>query len=155
MFPFFVGVLIYRYRPQMRLNSLASLAILLGLAAMLLAAWPDYMFVSAAYVLVLFPMVVFAGSALKASSQISTVCTFAGALSYPVYILQGPMLRVGEEILRHVHVSGWSLIAFGVVEGAVVMLVSWLGLKLFDEPIQRMLKGRFADPSPLPLGQRP
>ncbi len=155
MFPFFIGVLLYRFRPQARLNSAASMAMLVGLSVMLLADWPNYTVVSASYVLILFPIVVFVGAALQASPQISKFCTFAGALSYPIYILQAPVLRLGEEVLKHYHPSGLHLIAFDMVEGAAVILTAWLGLKFFDEPVQKMLRGRIAPADALPMGQRP
>ncbi|MDR3526572.1 MAG: acyltransferase [Rhizomicrobium sp.] len=154
MFPFFAGVLIYRNRPQVRRNSLASVGLMAGLAVMLFASWPAFMVVSALYVLVLFPAIVFVGSALSVAPRISSFCTFVGAISYPLYILQGPVLRVGDEMLKHLHLDGWRVFAFGAIEGGVVIAVAWLGLKFFDEPVQRMLRG-LSTTSALPLGQRP
>lgn len=154
MFPFFAGVLIYRHRPQMQLRPAASVAVIVTLSVMLLCAWPEYRFISAAYVLILFPIIVYVGSGLTASPHISRLCTVSGAVSYPIYILQGPVLRIGEEVLKHAHLSGWRLFCFNLAEGGSVIAVAWLGLKFFDEPIQRKLRGRFAVPSFLPLGQR-
>jgi peptidoglycan/LPS O-acetylase OafA/YrhL len=155
MFPFFAGVYIYRVRPKMRTNSGAALLVLACLCAILLNRFGAYRAWSLAYVLVAFPAIVFIGSAVSSSPVINTSCSFLGALSYPVYILQGPVLRIGEEVLRHKTVSGIHFIVFACVEGFAVIVVGWLGLKLFDEPIQRKLKGKFAPPSSLRLAQRP
>jgi peptidoglycan/LPS O-acetylase OafA/YrhL len=155
MFPFFVGVLLFRYRLPARRTNLASFAILIGLFAMLIAAWPSYAVTSAIYVLILFPGLVFIGAAVTASAQISAFCAIIGALSYPVYILQGPVLRLGEEALKHLHLSGLRLATFDAAEIFSVLVVAWLGLKFFDEPIQRRLKKRrFAASGSLPLSLR-
>ncbi len=155
IFPFFAGVLVYRFRPSPRHSSAASIALLVGLPALLFADWPGYNFMSVVYVTMLFPAVVFVGSAVQASSRISAFCTFAGALSYPVYILQAPVLRLGDEAGKHVHLSGVRLTAFDVAEAGAVIAVAWLGLRFFDQPIQELLRRRIEPASRLPLSQRP
>lgn len=154
MYPFFIGILLYRFRPKVRLNSAASIVIMLVLCGMLLARWPNYTFTSAFYVFILFPAIVFIGAALHASVQISRFCKFSGTLSYPIYILQAPVLRIGEEALKHFHLSGAHLIAFDLIEGGSVILVAWLGLKFFDEPVQKMLKRQIAPSGALPAAER-
>ncbi len=155
LYPFFVGVLMFRCRPKMRHGTLKSVALMLLIPILLLISWPSYQIVSAVYVLIVFPLIVYAGSGLIPAPKVAKCASFMGALSYPIYILQGPILRIGEEMLKHLQLTAAGAVAFALVEGLAVAAFSYLGLKLFDEPIQKALSGMIDVPSALPLSQRP
>jgi peptidoglycan/LPS O-acetylase OafA/YrhL len=103
MFPFFAGVLLYRFKFPQRAAAYVSVGTLLALPVLLLAPVHEVGVASLLYVLLLFPLIVATGAAVDVSPRLTQACRFAGALSYPIYILQGPVLRVGEELLKHVH----------------------------------------------------
>ena len=142
IYPFFCGVLLYRFRPQQRMRSRAALFLLFILPAFLMAYWPWYTYISIAYVVALFPLIVFLGSACGVQGSLLAGCNIAGELSYPVYILQGPVLRIGEEILKYRHLGTFPFLAFACFEALTVIVISWFALKRFDEPLRLLMRTR-------------
>jgi peptidoglycan/LPS O-acetylase OafA/YrhL len=76
------------------------------------------------YVVVLFPIIVFLGAASNPPSRIARLCKEMGELSYPIYILQGPFLRIGEEILKRRPFASLHSMVFAIIEAVVVLFVS-------------------------------
>ncbi len=142
-FPFFVGVLLFRVRPRQREAPWLGPLLIVSLAAIFL--WPvnDTEFSSLVCVLLLFPMIVFAGAAVTAGTILSKVCRFGGEISYPIYILQGPFLRVGEEVLKHWHSSSIGYWIFSIAEGAFIGGIALAALKFYDRPLQDRLGSAF------------
>lgn len=70
---------------------------------------------------------------------------FSGALSYPLYLLHDPVLKLLTATLVFAHVSRqnpqWPLI--GLLHYPVMVLISYLALRLFDEPVRAWLRARF------------
>lgn len=141
MFPFFAGVAMYRFRPESKENPVAGIILILAFLLILLANWSNYKVCSLIYVSIVFPAIVYIGSGITISSGIEVFLRQIGLISYPVYIMQGPILRIGEEIMRHIssNAIGW---LFSIFEFCVVVLVSWIALKFFDEPVQRIFRGQ-------------
>ena len=149
MFPFFVGVLLYRLRPVPVRRPAACIALMLVLAAALMMTWSYGAALSLLYVGVLFPGVVWIGSSIEVEGTLRKVCYVLGMLSYPVYIMQGPILRVGDEILKRRPDLAPHAWLYGLVEALTVVVLSWAAHKLFDEPAQRFLR-RWRSPSVQP-----
>jgi len=143
MFPFFVGVVLYRFKPRPRENPVLAIALLPVLAIVLLLDFPNYRFFSLIYVSIVFPAIVYLGSGVIVPERITAILHRLGLISYPVYIMQGPILRIGEEIMKHIH-STAMLRLFSIAEFCAVVLVAWIAAKCFDEPIQRALRARGA-----------
>ncbi|MBW4023445.1 MAG: acyltransferase [Proteobacteria bacterium] len=135
MFPFFAGVLIYRVRAHIPTVSFGGVAVLVALPLLLLAPVNSAV-ASLLYVLLLFPMIVAVGSTAVVPPQLASWCRFSGMLSYPLYILQGPILRIGEELLKHMHLNPIEAYVFAAGEAAVVVMVSLAAVHVFDNPLQ-------------------
>lgn len=142
MFPFFMGVLLFRFRFRQRMAPQIGLGLILGLAALLFAPIHEGVLASVAYVIVFFPSIIAAGAAVEVGPMLGRACLLLGELSYPLYILQGPLLRIGEEILKHRHFGLVGLILFSTIEAVVVSVIAYVGNKLYDVPIQKYLKSR-------------
>jgi peptidoglycan/LPS O-acetylase OafA/YrhL len=142
MFPFFAGVLLYRFRFPQRMAPWAGFGIILGLVGLLLTPVHEAGLTSLLYVLLLFPAIVATGAAVKVGPRLARACCLGGELSYPLYILQGPVLRVGEELLKHWHFSRIGSCLFGIAEAVIVAVVAYVALKFYDEPLQKYFKVR-------------
>ncbi|WP_275426822.1 acyltransferase [Paraburkholderia sp. C35] len=141
MFPFFAGVALYRFRPQPKEKPITGIVLLLVLPAILLLNVPHYAICSLIYVSIIFPAIVYAGSGITIAPEMNAFLSQLGLLSYPVYIMQGPILRIGEEFMRHMH-SNTIMWLFSAFEFCAVIVVSWIASKYFDEPVQRLLRGQ-------------
>jgi peptidoglycan/LPS O-acetylase OafA/YrhL len=142
MFPFFAGILLYRCRRPQRLAPWISFGLLLSLPVLLLAPVHQASLTSLIYVLLLFPAIIMAGAAIAPGPRLAPVCEWMGALSYPVYILQGPVLRAGEELLKHWQFGMRGSCLFGLAEASVVAAVAWFALRFYDKPLQRRFRMR-------------
>lgn len=123
-FSFFLGVLIYRAkipRPVLPPVVLLAAVPLLFYAPPLLA------------VLVGFPLVLIA--ATGPDTRGSRIMTMMGALSYPLYVIHFPLLHwIGWLLARRL--PAWAGVPASV---ALVLLVTVVVLKLWDEPVRRRL----------------
>ena len=154
-FPFFAGVLLYRIRLPPFIAHRLGAGLIVGLGAVLLAPVDAPGSLGLVYVLLVFPAVIATGAAVTVGPALSKACWLAGQLSYPIYILQGPILRVGEEVLKYRPFEGSDAWLFGAAEACLVVAVAWTALTLYDEPLQALFKRRvrraLAEPSaPLP-----
>jgi peptidoglycan/LPS O-acetylase OafA/YrhL len=141
MFPFFVGVALYRFKPQPKEHSATGIALVLAFAVILLVNWPNYKICSLIYVSIIFPAIVCIGSGITISHRTNAFLHQLGLISYPIYIMQGPILRIGEEIMKHID-SNATMWFFSILEFCVVVLISWIASKFFDEPVQRILRNQ-------------
>lgn len=90
--------------------------------------------------LFVFPLIVYMGASGRTTDELSgRTCEFLGAISYPVYIIHYPFIYL-------FYAWVWSKeLTFGevwpVAVGIVVMVVvlAWLLLKCYDEPVRRWL----------------
>lgn len=139
LFPFFMGVLLFRIpRPQIQSSTLA-LALGFLFVVSLLIVVPGGWVTDALYVCLLLPSFLFLGAALRASEKIASGSIFLGRLSYPVYILQGSLLRIGEEVKRRVHMSGTETFTLDVGQFIGIILIAYIALICFDEPLRARL----------------
>jgi peptidoglycan/LPS O-acetylase OafA/YrhL len=142
LFPFFAGVLLYRVRRPQRVAPKIAVGLLLALAALLFLPKGDAVLISLLYVFLFLPAIVMAGAAVDVGPRLGQACRLLGEISFPLYILQGPLLRVGDEVLKHLP-SGMSVpgaVLFGCVEASIITAVAYAALRLYDIPVQRWLK---------------
>jgi len=142
MFPFFAGVLLFRFKPTVRPSTLTSVVLLVLLAIVLLLPIARNVGIALGLVLVVMPMIVWVGAAVEPSPGMSRFCLIIGQLSYPIYILHGPLLRAGAEVKTRLGLAGLEVIAINVALFFAVTLFAYLALKLFDEPARAWL-GRY------------
>jgi peptidoglycan/LPS O-acetylase OafA/YrhL len=129
---FTVGVLIYRHRLHERLPRLPDFCAALALAALLAAPdcgwWYDMICVIA-----VFPLLLGLGAQARETAALQRLWYWAGALSYPLYVIHEPVLRA---VFR---LQGGALAGMGLA-----VALAWLLLRLYDEPLRRRLRGRAA-----------
>ena len=96
-------------------------------------------------VLVLFPLLVWLGASGRATDRkTSGICKFLGDISYPVYVIHYPFMYLfyawlwrGDAIP---FAEAWP-VAAGLFVGSI--LLAWMVLKVYDEPVRRWLTRRF------------
>jgi peptidoglycan/LPS O-acetylase OafA/YrhL len=138
-YPFFAGVLLYRVRPERSHKPLLATLLLVGLLLVLLGNWPHPILSGLLLVLAGFPLLIWLASACNVSGRLAVICALLGDLSYPVYILQSPVLRIGETLMRNRILSGVQVQAFVAAEALAVIAISWLALRTFDIPVRKFL----------------
>ena len=153
-FSFTMGLLLYRLRdglPKLRLGWIPLSAILVVVFASPMV--PDSLphgngIFEAAAVILLFPAIILCGAHSDIGQIEMAVCKFAGRISYPLYILHYPFLLIYMNYALFRKPSAASIHLAAVGSFLLVIAVSVLALKFYDEPIRRWLRSRSAQPSP-------
>lgn len=91
-----------------------------------------------------FPLIVWLAASGKTTDRVTTrVCKFLGDISYPLYMVHYPFIYLYYAWVKNENLSfGQSLPgAAALVVGSVVL--AYLCLKFYDEPVRRLLTKRF------------
>jgi peptidoglycan/LPS O-acetylase OafA/YrhL len=137
-FSFFLGVLIFRLPlPKPRVPIIANM---MFCALLLTVSPPPFA------VLVGFPLLLICSIQ---NEQQSRVLSWAGAVSYPLYALHEPLIVPFEHLLSRVGANTMTA-SFGAL--AVIVVVSAVALKAWDEPVRRFLgRARWAGATARPV----
>ena len=102
---------------------------------------PDGIY-QAVCILLLFPLIVLAGSGSVTTDRKSTaVCKWLGAISYPIYITHYPLMYMQMSwVADHQDAPLWIHIAVNLGVVFMSILLAWCLLKVYDEPVREWLK---------------
>jgi peptidoglycan/LPS O-acetylase OafA/YrhL len=146
-YPFLIGLWLYRVRdrlPRFRLGYL-SLTIVL-VAAIACPILPEIGGIKlngiyeAACVILLFPLVIVAGGHSDAGRGMVRLCKISGRISYPLYVTHFPFLYIWMNYVANEHPSQDRSILIGTALVPFLILVAWLSLIWWDEPIRARLR---------------
>jgi peptidoglycan/LPS O-acetylase OafA/YrhL len=153
LFPFFCGVLLFRLHKQIRIKPPRGTSWLLGLAltALFLLQTPPLQnqVFEAVVVLLLFPAVIFVGASHEPSPRTRPALLTLGRISYPLYILHWPVLKVFSNYFFSHHLNGAALYAGICLEALAAAIFSYFIMICFDEPVRRWLNRAVAPPKPV------
>jgi peptidoglycan/LPS O-acetylase OafA/YrhL len=150
MYPFFAGLLLYRLKKLTHIKNgflWCSLALLALLVVPRLGG-KEHLWINGIYesvvILAAFPLIVFLGASSKVKNRHALrFCRWLGAMSYPLYLVNYPVVYVYTAwIVR----SGTSLRDAAWQSAAVfaaIVLLSYIVLRCYDNPLQQWLKRRF------------
>ncbi len=145
-FGFPVGVLLYRAHCAGRLRLRVPAPLLFGLFLALLAL-PDLNGWNGAVDLVVvvaaFPVLVAAGATARVSERTGRFCVFVAALSYPLYILHGPILMGFGQLFGE---TPGPVLTGGVIS----LLAAWIAGRWYDAPARAALANLLARRRPAP-----
>lgn len=92
---------------------------------------------------VAFPLLVYLGASGKTTGRVTTrVCKFLGDISYPLYMVHYPFIYLYYAWVKNENLTFTQSLpgAAALVIGCLVL--AWLSLKLYDEPVRRLLTKR-------------
>lgn len=100
-------------------------------------------------IIVLFPLVVAAGAGGKVTDRVSKkVCGFLGDTSYPLYITHYPFVYIYTAWVIDTRPAWPEALGYGALVYGGSILLAWLCLRLYDEPVRGWLKRRFMQRKP-------
>jgi peptidoglycan/LPS O-acetylase OafA/YrhL len=139
-YPFLAGVLIYRYRLEIRkvANFDLFLAVLLG-AIFTLPFFQGSWIYDSISIIVIFPLVVTMGLNNPTNETTTTAWKAFGNLSYPFYLIHEPIIRAAALAYRQIG-SGYfspAWAAFGTLVFSAA--ASYVIFVVYDKPVRRRL----------------
>lgn len=147
---FVMGLWLYRVHDRIRIPKIGLL--LLSIVLVVCFQMPVFPTIGeyslnglydAACVLFLFPLIILCGAHSDAGAGMIRLCKFSGHLSYPLYITHIPFVYVlaGYSWARHPSLNvKLTLISLLI---PFVIVVAWLVLKYYDEPVRAWLSLRY------------
>lgn len=150
LYPFFMGLLLSRLGCVIRLKGgfwrcaivLAALMVMPRIGGNAHLAWNGIY--ECVVVLALFPLVVAAGAGSTVSGRSAAICKWLGEISYPLYIVQYPIVYgiIGSWKVEHPGATLAQTIFVNVSGYLLSVGVAWAALELYDKPIRRRLQCR-------------
>lgn len=147
LYPFFCGLLMFRLGKLINVKGafwLCSLILIVifSLPRIGTENWTNGLYEALAIILV-FPLVVLMGAGSPIKGKISlSVCDFLGKISFPMYIIHYPIIYIYMAYTTDNKLSwqdNW-MIMVAIWLGCIVL--AYLCLKLYDEPVRKWLSKR-------------
>ena len=147
---FVLGLWLYRIHDRLRMPRIGLLV--LSIVLLVCFQMPKFSRIGefnlnglydVASVLFLFPLIILCGAHSKAGPGMIHICKFAGRLSYPLYITHIPFVYVLAGYAWTRHPGTPVVIAWIFVVLPFAIMVAWLFLKFFDEPVRAWLTRRY------------
>jgi len=151
-FPFVTGLWLYRVRdrlPRFKLGwgplSLALVVVSAAPTFRPVAGIPLNGLYEALCVIVAFPLIVHAGAHSGAhrgagAGWTDWLCRASGRISYPLYLTHFPFLYVWMNYVATVRPAPLRMAVIGMALVPLLVLVAWVALRAWDEPIRRALR---------------
>ncbi|GHU91951.1 acyltransferase [Bacteroidia bacterium] len=147
MYPFFAGLLLYRMGKLIRIRRAFLWCSLLLVAVLVVPriGGPETLWMNGLYeatiIIIVFPLIVFMGASGEIKGKYtSKICKFLGDISYPLYLVNYPLcyIHIGwiSDKKYTLAEAGW----VPVIVFAASVLLAYLALKLFDEPVRKWLR---------------
>lgn len=95
-------------------------------------------------VILIFPLIVFLGASGNIKGKyMDKICTFLGDISYPIYIIHYPFIYVFYAwiVNNSIPIEHGTIVGIGLL--VLTIILSYLSLKLYDEPLRKWLAKRF------------
>ena len=147
MFPFFAGLLLFRIGKKIHIHRAflwSSLLLVVLLSAPRIGGeetvWMNGLY-EAALIMMVFPLIVLMGAGGEVTGKrAAKFCKLLGNISYPLYLVNYPLCYVHTAWrfdTKYTLAEGWWISALVFV---AIILLAYLALKLFDEPVRKWLK---------------
>lgn len=151
LFPFSMGLLLSRHFKPVKIKGAFWIcsALLLGLFLVPFIEGNGSLCLNGVFesfcIVVMFPLLVWLGASGKTTDKLSSsICKFLGDLSFPLYITHYPIMYLFYAWLIKQQLftlaDTWSVVA-GVCAANVIL--AYLYLKFYDEPVRKWLAAKF------------
>ncbi|MNR17687.1 Acyltransferase family protein [compost metagenome] len=98
----------------------------------------------AACIIIAFPIIVAAGAGGQIDGKWAKLCKFSGDISYPIYILHYPFIYIYISWVNGAQKPSLEQMVYvGIALFAFFILLAYVALKLYDEPVRNWLKQKF------------
>lgn len=150
LFAFSIGLLMSRDFKPIKIKGafLICSLVIIGLLSVPYIGGPDALWMNGLFdalcTIVIFPTLVYLGASGEIKSKASgKLCRFLGDISYPLYMVHYPFMYL---FYAWIWKNGFTFaqtwwVAVGLFFGNI--LLAYLALKLYDEPVRRLLAKRF------------
>lgn len=154
LFGFFAGVLVFEMRKRFRAPALPALLLAAAFLLLLVPNISGIWAYDAICVFLMFPLLVWLGADASYGRRLGAVGIFAGFMSYPLYLLQGPFeIALAPVELRVANSIPLTPLARLSTYLAVTLLGSWIIARWLDSPVREWLRSRSGDRTPRPAAQ--
>ena len=143
MFPFFAGLLLFRMGKLIHVPMAYVVCTLILIVLFFMPTFRYNGLYEAACIIIAFPIVVAAGAGGKIAGRWARICKFSGAISYPIYILHYPFIYIYTSWVYVDKPAPSRIVPVAIGLFFFFILLAWLSLKLYDEPVRAWLKRRF------------
>ena len=150
VYPFFLGIFLFRWQLAHHKSRFSFPVIILGVllvAILLCPSGPFKWIYESASVVLVFPALVLLGARAEPGPAMKVACLFLGKISYPLYILHYPFIRLFSHLARVLAVKSdrmWMIVS---VEMICAIAVAAIAVKVFDEPVRAWLTRRWRSAS--------
>jgi peptidoglycan/LPS O-acetylase OafA/YrhL len=146
-YPFFAGVAVYRIYNVIPITKLHSPSAALLISAILVMCFcTEGRLLIAVSIFIIFPVLVFSASEIALTGLPKDLCHWLGVISYPLYLVQWPVLQIGQHFFRGKAILGSPTYYIGMLFFLLVM--SLLLARFYDDPVRRWLGGRRVKSAP-------
>jgi peptidoglycan/LPS O-acetylase OafA/YrhL len=150
LFPFFAGILLSRFGKLITIKGgfWICAVLLVTVLSIPRLGGPEKIWMNGLYesivIILIFPLIVSigAGSSIN-SGTTKKISKFLGDISYPIYITHYPLIYVYTAWVIDNKVSLKEGIPMGLLLIAVSIVIAYLSLKFYDEPVRNWLQKRF------------
>lgn len=148
LFPFFAGVAVYRWSTLHNQNNqnLQGGAYIGGIMSLLLFflcmpyAGEYRNFIAIAFIFVVSPVIIFIGSRIRLSGISLGIFKFLGFMSYPVYVLHMPFLRIVQALSFKYQLSNITLTILFMFACVLATITAYLAATKIEPAIRSFLK---------------
>ena len=149
LYPFLAGILLMR--TGRRIHSPHAFAYCSLLLVVILCfpriGGPEHLWMNGLYesfcIIVLFPVIVAMGAGAEIAGKRSlAICVFLGEISYPLYITHYPLIYVYTAWVTRDRIPAGYGAVMGVLLLATSILIAYVSLKMYDEPVRKWLDRR-------------
>jgi peptidoglycan/LPS O-acetylase OafA/YrhL len=151
LYPFFAGLLLYRIGKLANIKRAFLWCSLLLIVVLMVPRiggthlWMNGLY-EATIIILIFPLIVFMGASGEVKGKYSSkLCKFLGDISYPVYLVNYPIIYVYTAwVTDNKRSIGDSWLQASLVFVSTIV-ISYAFLKLYDEPVRKWLKKKVID----------
>ena len=156
LFAFPAGLLLARRFRPVRIRGafwLCSLSLAVLLAMPYVGSEQNHLFnglYDTLSTLLLFPLLLWLGASGHATDAATArICGFLGDISYPLYITHYPFVYIYTAWVVDTRPAWPEALGYGALVYGGSILLAWLCLRLYDEPVRGWLKRRFMQRKPV------
>lgn len=147
MFPFFAGLLLFRTAKLTYIKNAFHLCSLLLIIVFVMPRiggaeklWMNGLYDSFCIIIV-FPLIIYWGASGVIKGKIAiSFCNFFGRISYPLYITHYPLIYIYTAWVSNHKPAAAQALPYALLTFAGSILLSYLYIKWYDEPVRRWLK---------------